>query len=241
MLRLIGPVLCGETATPVPGAGLTTLVSVLAVQNNRRVSADWLISQMWENPPRCVRSSLSHQVARLRRYFGEYDDAVTLSGGLRTGLELACDEHSLDTVCFERAIDLGFIYLARRELGRAQQSAVEARRLWRGDPFGGAGPAPVLIQEGEHLKQRWHEACLLSAQVDAAHGRYVQAIRALKHLHLVAPWSESVAVPLVEVLTSAGRRDEALEVCRLTRTKLRRVLDGEPSSRLSVLETQLLA
>ncbi|QRP44831.1 BTAD domain-containing putative transcriptional regulator [Amycolatopsis sp. FDAARGOS 1241] len=225
-IGLLGPleVRTGEgEAVEVAGARVRALLSALALEAGREVSAGRLVDAVWGERPPATANALQALVSRLRR-------AGVALESTSVGYRL---EAEVDVARFEELVARG------RRTGDAE-ALREALELWR-------GPALVDVADGEYFQgpiARLTEL-RLSAVEDHAEavlrlGRGEELTGELAALLQEHPLRERLAAALMRALHAAGRPAEALTVYERLRKALVEELGADPSAQVSAVHTAIL-
>lgn len=138
-VALLGPLEIRELGVPVTisGSRVRRLLTRLAVDAGRIVSADELVDSVWpsEEPPANVHNALQALVSRLRRTLPDAGALEQAANGYR----LSIDAGSLDVDDFVRLAREGRDLLSRDEPAEARSRLQAALALWRGDALADAG------------------------------------------------------------------------------------------------------
>jgi predicted ATPase/DNA-binding SARP family transcriptional activator len=223
----------GGKPVTVPGAKPRTVLSLLALNLGRAVTAPVLAGALWaEQPPRTAHKALQTHISVIRRVLG--DTAVRTRG---LGWLLAVD--TIDAVEFDAAVQAGRDALRRGDPVTADEHFSAALNLWRGPPE--LPPTPRAQAE----ITRWTEAreALVEDLVDArlAQGRAAELIGDLEAAVSDAPLRERRWAQLCLALYRAGRQGDALEAYRRAREVMSEQLGLEPGPQLRRLEALVLA
>jgi len=229
---LLGPVdaSVGGDAVCLGGPRQRALLARLLVDANRVVSADRLVADLWDEPPRDAQAALQNQVSRLRKAVGAR--LVTKAPGYL--LEVKPGEVDLDRF---RALVA--------EAGAAGDSAERSRLLREADSLF-CGPAladvaaPFAAAEAAALEELRLAALEARIDVDLGRGRHVELVAELQTLVARHPLRERLHGRLVVALYRCGRQAEALDAYREARRVLDEELGLEPSPELRELERAIL-
>lgn len=235
---MLGP-LAVHTATGasvrLSGPRLRRLTILLALDANRVVGSEQLVSGLWGNePPAGAGNALQALVSRLRRALL---DAPIESNP--TGYRLVLPPEAVDVVRFERLAGAGRDLL-RTDPERAADILTEALDLWRGpalSDLAGVDAARGRIARLEELR-------LIAAEgrIDArlALGDGEALVPELRDLVTAQPTRERPVGQLIRALRAAGRPAEALAAYDRLRTALADTLGTDPSAELRALHLELL-
>jgi DNA-binding SARP family transcriptional activator len=241
--RILGPfeVALGERRLALRGGRQRALVAMLAIHANEVVSKDLLIEELWPNEEfDAALNTLQVTVSRLRKALhssGGEERLVTKPPGYL--LRLAPEE--LDAGVFERLLGEGRADLAQGELEQALGHLQQALALWRGDAladFRYERFAQAAIARLEELRHVCLEERVEAELALGRHDALVPELEALVHDH---PLRERLRSQLRLALYRCGRQEEALELYRETRNRLREEIGLEPSPELQELQRQILA
>jgi DNA-binding SARP family transcriptional activator len=98
----------------------------------------------------------------------------------------------------------------------------------------------LLELEIQHLEEEHRRAAELTIEAAFAAGRHREVIGDLKQMTAEDPYNEWLHARLIEALTLAGRRREALHVYSTLRTLLAEQLGLDPMRELRDLERYVL-
>ena len=240
-LRILGPLVVCKDGQPVRIGGLRerAILARLALDANRVVSVNRLISAVWHGtPPRSARSQIAICVSRLRAALGERigagdaDDQaiVTMSPGylLRVAPE-RIDLHRFHEL-IGRARDCPDRELAARLL-------VRALALWRGTPFEGMCGLQAVAAALEEARL---EATHAYVDLELELGNHDRVIMDLIPLVAEHPLRERSRAQLMLAQYRAGRRAESLRTYQEARRYLAEQVGLEPGPELKRLHDQIL-
>ena len=209
------------------------VLSILLLDRGHVVSMPRLIDRMWgDRTPGEPRNTVQAHVAGLRRQLGDVIQSTS------AGYRIDVDAHWFDVAEFERKA---------REVDRTPvedpgvvETAAEALRLWRGDPFPdlagddyARGAVGSLIETRRRVEMRRLEALL-------AAGRAEEALGDLKRLVSDHPYEERFWELLILARYRIGNTAGALRTFQNVRTVLGEELGIEPGTRLRELEERIL-
>ncbi|MFD9734215.1 BTAD domain-containing putative transcriptional regulator [Umezawaea sp. NPDC059074] len=234
LLGTVELVASGSDPVQLGAAKRRTVLAALALELNRVVSGDRLLSLVWNgSPPPQAKAALQGHIAQLRKVLGPGLELVTRSPGYL----LEGDRGAVDVFVFED--------LVRTARDARDEDAVEqlttALRLWRG-PFLTDVPSPGL---GEATAARLEELRLVAVQDMAERllrlDRPADAVTALAQVVENDPLREPVVARLVLALHRAGRQAEALDLFHRTRKRLVDELGVDPGPELRAAYQSVLA
>ncbi|GAA3844851.1 BTAD domain-containing putative transcriptional regulator [Saccharothrix violaceirubra] len=236
-VNLLGPIeLVSADGVPVPvgAAKRRTVLAALALDLNRVVSGDRLLSLVWDDaPPPQAKAALQGHVAQLRKVLGDGVDLVTRA----PGYVLVGDRSAVDVFRFEDLVDAARDAPDEVAVGHLRA----ALALWRG---------PVLADvPGDRLREavsaRLDEARLVAVQEMGTRlhrlDRSAEAVSVLAEAVAEHPLREPLVAALVLALHGGGRQAEALDVVRRTRERLADELGVDPGPELRDAFERVLA
>ncbi|GID33017.1 BTAD domain-containing putative transcriptional regulator [Paractinoplanes brasiliensis] len=211
-IAVLGPVeLCGRA---VSGARLGALVTLLALDAGRVVSADRLIDGVWgEQPPAAAGNALQALVSRLRRAAPELTVEATPHG-----YRLAVEPEQVDAHVFARL---------------APTDPVAALRFWRGDL-----EFPEVARADAVRLERLRRQALKQRLADELGKRPV--LGEVEALLTADPLDESLVALQMRALRDEGDQGRALEAYESFRARLADELGADPSPELRELHLKLL-
>lgn len=241
-IRLLGPLeVVVDGAPRVPrGVGERAVLSLLAVEAGRVVSADRLIDALWgERLPANPANALQLRVSKLRRALRDIGAAPGCIATRPPGYVLDVAPAVVDALRFAREVAD-----ARRAADdgspRAAQRYRDALALWRGPPlveFAAEAWAIPEVRRFEELRLAAIEE-RIAVELDAGrHAEFVDQLEALVAQH---PLRERFHEQLMLALYRSGRQADALAAYRRARGVLADELGLEPSAALKDLEAAML-
>lgn len=213
-----------------------SVLAMLLVHANRLVLTETLIDEIWgEDPPASASTTLQTYIYQIRGALGR-DTIITRPGGY----VLPVEECDLDLLRFRAKVRHG-----RRLLdeGRPEEGLDElhcALALWKGQPLSNVRCGRVLELDLQHLEEERRRAAELSVEAAFAAGRHREVIADLRRLIARDPYNEWLHARLIEALTLAGRRRDALQAYTSLRQLLAEQLGLDPMQELRELERQIL-
>lgn len=243
---LLGPlqVLRNNKVDPPEAPKVRQLLALLLILTNQVVSIDLIIDELWgTKPPRRAVVTLQTYICRIRKVITPTDiefDGKSMLATVSPGYALTVDRDQLDAFRFRELVDSG---RALHELGKAHEAATKLRdalALIRGPVLMDVSPGQVLRVHKVRLEEDFASALALRIQADLALGRHRELIGELKSLTASRPLDEWAHARLMEALSGAGRRSEALDTYRSLRKVLDRELGIAPSPELQDLQRQIL-
>ena len=238
LFGVLGPVQVKIGGRPVDlgGAKQRALLAVLVLHANRPVSADRLISELWEHPPTTALKSVQVYVSRLRRTLEGTSARIQTTPA---GYLLATNAQDVDALRFEALAAEGRAALTR-DPAAASALFGEALELWRGEPLADLGAEPFARQAIPRLEE--HRLAVLEDQIEAdlALGRHAEVVGDLGELLSHHPYRERLHAQLMLALYRSRRQAEALEVYQRARATLHDELGIEPGPDLQHLHIGIL-
>lgn len=235
--RLLGPleVRSDDRIIPVSSAKQRVLLAALLVDANRTVSADELVSRIWDDePPSGARNTLHSYVMRLRRTLDDERSLVTRPDGY--AIEVAPE--ALDVNQFESLVRQA--RTTADDLARTAALYREALDLWRGDPLPDV-PSAFLHRE---VVPRWQEQRLAAVEsridADLRLGRHQDVTTELADLTTRHPLRERFWAQRMLALYRSDRPAEALGCYANVRDRLADELGVDPSNELRDLHQAIL-
>jgi len=244
----LGPLLietsAGEQVT-AGGQRPATLLTMLLLHANHRVSVDDLVEAVWgPDLNQSAGATLETHVWRLRRILEPARPRGTPSSVLLNdtgGYRLVVSTDQVDTLRFQQlgleVLDL----LATGQPSRALARTDEALALWRGRPFElladaywASGAVARLQEIRAQLEERRVDALLATDQP-------TRALAELQDLLDRSPFSERMWGQRMLALHRSGRTEEALKTYRFARDALRDEVGIDPGAELNALHRRILA
>ncbi len=244
--RLLGPLEVqrydGESV-PLRAAKQRTVLAILLLHSNRRVSVDRLTASLWQGqPPRSAAGNVRTYVSALRQILEpDGQDRPVQLHFERGGYQLDLAPSELDLLVFEDFEQRGRRALGNGDSAEAARLLWEALRLWRGQPvedvtLGSDEAATLAGLEERHLlaEEAWVDAQL-------AQGKNEQLIVRLRSLVAGQPLREQLWHRLMVALYLSGRSAEALAAFHELRRRVVDELGIEPGPQAQRLQRQILA
>ncbi|MBO3750427.1 winged helix-turn-helix domain-containing protein [Streptosporangiaceae bacterium NEAU-GS5] len=231
-------------AVNLGGARQRAVLAVLLIARGRMVSAERIVSDVWEGGPAPSPTTLHASISHLRRALSPGRAPRDPAGLLvreGPGYALRADPADVDA---ERFADLAV--RGRRELdggrpGPAEELLTEALGLWRGTAYEDLGEAAFAVPEAARLTDLRAAASedRLAALIDL--GRHAAATGELEALVAGQPLRERGWELLVLALYRSGRQADAVATLRAARQRLADELGVDPGPALRDLEAAVLA
>ncbi|WP_345601611.1 AfsR/SARP family transcriptional regulator, partial [Streptomyces chumphonensis] len=220
-----------------------SLLALLVLNAGRLLTADHVVTLLWEEPPESARAQVYNLVSGLRRRLHHpapgrpagADVLVTADGGYR--LEPA--RHHTDLAAFRSAAAQGRYAAESGARHRAAELLTQALGQWRGEALSGCA-APFAAAARQTLEdERWStvEALL---DVHLGLGRYERVLADVGPWLEQQPYREDLYRRQMLALAAQGRRADALASYRRAYRRLGEDLGVEPGPALRDLHEQLL-
>ncbi|MFI0421594.1 BTAD domain-containing putative transcriptional regulator [Spongiactinospora sp. 9N601] len=233
----------GRACTP-SAPKVRQVLALLLVSANRLVLVDSIIQELWgNNPPKSALTTTQTYIYHLRSLI----ERERLSGTGREllvtkpfGYTLLLDQDQLDQGRFDRLVTQAAGLLRQGRYEAASADLREALALWQGPPLANVTQGPLLRSHVVHLADRRTHAMELRIEADLHLGRHRDLIGELRSLIAENPLHEWLHAQLVNVLSQAGRRAEALAAFQNLREILARELGLDPSPAVQRLHREVL-
>jgi predicted ATPase/DNA-binding SARP family transcriptional activator len=215
------------------GARLRVLVTLLALEPRRTVTAARLAGDIWgDTPPGDAGNALQSLVSRLRRVLPEGMLLARPAGYL-----LDVDPSDVDHLRFADLTARGRVLLDR-DPATGVGLLREAEALWRGPALADAGEAPFALG----WRARLDELRLAAAEdrIDAELGLGIRAVAELEALVAAHPLRERLVELLMRALYAEGRTADALRAFDRCRDRLADELGTDPSTALAAAHLAVL-
>lgn len=239
-LEVSGPRDSGAPDTPKTAA----VLALLLCRANDVVPSSAIIEEIWaHNAPRSASTTTQTYVYLLRKLLRHAGLGGDESGPLEThgtGYLLRVEDGDLDATDFERHVQRGRGLVTQGRPREALQVLEHAMELWRGPALVDV-PSGVAIQAHvAHLEEMRTQAQRLLIQAQFMLGRWRETIAELMGWARLRPLDEWVHHQLIEALSRAGRRADALRTFQRLRSNLSQQLGIPPSPALRRLELDVL-
>ncbi len=244
--RLLGPLeVRGHDGEYIPlrAAKQRTVLAVLLLHSNRRVSLDRLTAALWPGqPPRSAAGNVRTYMSALRQVLEpDGGDSLPQLRSERGGYQLDLAPSELDLLVFEDFEQRGRRALGNGDWAEGARLLWEALGLWRGQPaedvaMGGQEAATLAGLEERRLlaEEAWVDSQL-------AQGQNAQLIVRLRSLVAGQPLREQLWHRLMIALYLSGRSAEALAAFQQLRRLVVDELGIEPGPQAQRLQRQILA
>ncbi len=233
-IGVLGPLLLAVDGVPltVNRARERAVLSLLAAESGRAVSADRMIDGVWgEKLPTNPLAALQTAVSRLRRAVGA-DVIVTGPGGYALNPSAV----RIDVDSFEELVN------AARGAGAelAASKLDEALALWRGAPYDEFEYQDFVQSEVARLDELRLAALELRALALLGLGRHDELVSELQALVVKHPLRETLWAHLMVALYRSGRQADALAAYQSIRNTLIEQMGLEPGPLLRRTEERIL-
>ena len=239
-VSVLGPVAVhdGDRQVAITGTRMRRLLTRLAVDAPRPVSATELVDAVWldDTPPDQVSNALQALVSRLRKALGPQVSLTQEPAGYRlSGVEVDAD-------AFERLAVEGRGLLEAGDAAGAADRLCAALELWSGEPLADAAEADYAGSWVVRLTSRRLD--VIADRYDAAlasdDGPSASMVGDLEELTSAHPLRERFGIQLVTALARLGRSAEALGAFERIRDTLAEELGVDPSAELRAVHLAVL-
>jgi predicted ATPase/DNA-binding SARP family transcriptional activator len=221
---------------PLGGPKPRALLALLLVHRGEVLSTDRIVDALWEeHAPRSATKLVQGYVSKLRTALG---DRVLRTQG--HGYVLSADCGRVDIDRFEELVAEGRSALEREDWPAAGGHLREALALWRGPALADFAYESFAQAEIVRLEEMRLVALEERIEADLALGDHVRLVGELEALVRQDPLRERWRAQLMLALYRCGRQADALEVYRLTRSRLAEELGLEPGPALKALQADIL-
>ncbi|GIJ67182.1 AfsR/SARP family transcriptional regulator [Virgisporangium ochraceum] len=210
IFRVLGQLAVGDGRVALPTGHQLTVLAVLLVNPNRRVSRAELMRWAW-GAAEVRPTQLDKQASYVRSFLAGLPGKHSLVTYKGFGYELRVAESEHDMLTFERLIrDAG---RAAGEAGDLEASLLrQALRLWRGrHPLEGV-PGAMGVTLGAELISRRKRALVRLCDLEFARGRHAEVLDDLRLMVGYHPTDKRLTEQLMLALHHNGHTTEALEV-----------------------------
>jgi DNA-binding SARP family transcriptional activator len=237
--RILGPLEAqtdNEEATTPTAPKTASVLAMLLLHANHLVLAETLMEEIWSgDPPASANTTLQTYIYQIRCALGR-DSIETRPGGYC----FPAREPELDLLTFRAGVIRGQRLLDLDRPSEALDELRSALHLWRGRPLTNVRSGRILEHELQVLEEEHRRAEELAIEAAFAANRHREVIGKLKSMAAEDPYNEWLHARLIEALTLAGRRREALHVYSDLRKLLSEQLGLDPMQELRELERQVL-
>jgi DNA-binding SARP family transcriptional activator len=233
IFRILGQLAVGDGRAALPTGHQLTVLAVLLINPNRRVSRAELMRWAWGGTD--VRpTQLDKQASYVRTFLGNLPGGHSLVTFKGFGYELRVPEAEHDMLTFDRLIRDAD--RAAGQPGGPEASLLrQALRLWRGrHPLEGV-PGEIGVTLGAELISRRKRALVRLCDLEFTRGRHAEVLDDLRHLVGYHPTDKRLTEQLMLALHHNGHGTEALEVYDTHAEALDRTAGANPDPKLREL------
>lgn len=241
---VLGPlqVTVGGTAVPLGTPKQRALLGALAINRNRPVSIDGLLTAVWgQDPPSGARASLHTYVSNLRRLLSPpgTDLPATLAKK-PPGYRLAIPDPDCDLGRFVLQKTAGVQEAAAGHFAEASFHLSAALAEWRGQVLEDLREFAFVDAFATALAEDKMMAHIARAEAETACGRAYAVIGELESLVSDHPYREPLWAQLITAYYLADRQSDALDTYRRLKTALSDDLGIDPGPTLCRLQERIL-
>lgn len=243
-IRMLGSlaVLANERDVTPSAPKLRTVIALLAASDNRTVSTETLIDELWaDRPPTSATTTLQTYIYHLRRLLssaGFPGEEIIETRPL--GYQINISPESVDLFRFERLAKEGQAQLAEDDVDGAAGTLNRALEIWRGPALSDVPRGRRLASHAIKLEESRFNALETRIDAELRLGRHRGLVSELKGLISQHPLVEGFYARLMLALHHCGRRSEALSVYRSAHRTLAEELGLTPSEALQQLHQEIL-
>jgi tetratricopeptide (TPR) repeat protein len=210
IFRILGQLAVGDGRAALPTGHQLTVLAVLLINPNRRVSRAELMRWAW-GAAEVRPTQLDKQASYVRSFLGTLPGKHHLVTYKGFGYELRVPEAEHDMLTFDRLIRDA--ERAAGQAGHLEASLLrQALRLWRGrHPLEGV-PGDMGVTLGAELISRRKRALVRLCDLEFARGRHAEVLDDLRLMLGYHPTDKRLTEQLMLALHHNGHTTEALEV-----------------------------
>ncbi|QFG24769.1 AfsR/SARP family transcriptional regulator [Actinomadura sp. WMMB 499] len=217
------------------------VLALLLLRTGRLVQNESVVRELWgDAPPKSASTTVQTYIYQLRKALGRERSGSEPLSTQPCGYQMRIDPAELDACLFERYVAEGRRMLDGGRAEDASQRLRQALDLWTGPPLADVTQGPLLSAHAVHLQEQRIRALELRISADVQLDRGRDLIGELRSLVTRYPLHEWFHGQLIEALTRAGRRAEALQAYHNLRIRLDTELGLEPSPELQRLHYEVL-
>ena len=199
-----------------------SLLSMLAVAPDRRLSRDEIVYRLWpETTQEAGAANLRYVLHRLRGLLAETGNGEPLP---------VLFEHGWVSLNLAHHWEIDLDRFARLQGSADLAELREAAALHAGEPLIEDRYEDWVVPVREHTARLWHQLCLRLATAYRSKGDVEQSAVWLEHALRSDPLDEEALRLLVQALAEAGRRSDALRAFQRFEHQLRSDLDMAPDT-----------
>lgn len=242
--NILGPleiIRANGASVPIPPK-VRQVLALFLVNVGTAVDIESIIDELWDDhPPRSATTTAQTYIYQLRKLLNRETHGQELLATLAPGYMLRLGEGiRLDAVEFREFVHRGRGQLEEGQPLLAAELLRQALDVWRGPPLANVSYGRLLRAQAVQLKEEQAHALELRIEADFALGRHRRLIGELRSHVLIHPLNEWFHARLIEALSVAGRRREALEVYRNLHSRLYHELGILPSPEVQQLQRDIL-
>ena len=234
----------GDLGAVAPETPKTAAVlALLLCSANQVVSTSAIIEELWgSSAPKSATTTVQTYVYLLRKFFRaqRFTDASSPLQTHPSGYVLRAADDEMDVTSFERLTRRGRQLIDAGRPAEALEPLADALALWRGPALVSVPPSPTIQARVAHLDEAMMRARELQIQANFMLGCHREMISELALLAKLHPLNEWIHEKLIEALSRAGRRADALRTFQHLRRNLAEQLGINPSPNLHRLELDVL-
>ena len=245
--RDLGPVWLDRdgSSVAVPAGRLTTVLSVLLVHANHRVSTDSLLDALWGDiVSEQNAQTLESHIWRLRKLLEpEHRSGVPYSTVLHSsqGYQLLVAGDQVDSMLFAQLAGQARDLMVSGQPARALSRCEQALGLWRGRPWAPQTDAQWAAPAAARLEELHDDVAYQRIDALLELGHIPLALADLEMLISESPLRERLWAQRMLGLYRAGRTDDALQAYQRLRELLIDELGVEPGPDVRSLHARILA
>ncbi len=243
MYQVLGPlrVVDDGRVSSINARKVATLLAVLLIEENRVVSNEQLIAELWGYaPPRRAMAGLHVYVSQVRRFLviagRDGSHLVTRSPGYL----LTVEPDDLDALVFQRLLAEGRAAMRDGAYETASTLLTRALALWRGRPLEDQRGGKIVDGCVTWLDELRVECCEKLVECDFVLGRHRERVGFLRALVSEYPLHEVFCRQLMLALHRSGQRAAALQVYQSARATITTELGLEPGRAVRDLHQAIL-
>ncbi len=229
----------------VPVGRLTTMLSVLLIHANHRVSTDALLDALWGDTVRGQNAqTLESHVLRLRKLLEpQHQPAQPYTTLLHNaqGYQLLTATDQVDSLWFEQLAGQARDLMVSGQPDRARSRCEQALASWRGRPWAPHTDAQWAAPAAARLDELRADVAYQRIDALLELGQIPLALADLEVLISATPLRERLWAQRMRGLHRAARTDEALHAYQRLRQLLNDELGVDPGSDIRELHARILA
>jgi len=217
------------------------LFAVLLVRANQVVSADQLLTELWDGElPHRACAGLYVYISQLRKFLTRIGKSKSPIQTRSPGYLLNVGPEEFDLFQFQRAVMRGRRQTEAGQAAEGARSLEEGLALWRGMPLGGLRGGPIVRGFAIWLEEARLECIELLVKAQFLEGRHAEVVTRLYSLIADYPLRESFYQMLMLALYRSNRPADALRVYQQARARIIEEIGLEPSRAMRDLHQAIL-